>query len=92
MFGILVRQRPRMHAGHEEAGDREQADDGVADERQSRSLVPGPSASNGAPSFQRVPVTALPRSTTRGAVGNLLADHANEILEPLDRCRRTPAG
>ena len=30
----------------------------------SRSLVPGPSASNGAPSFQRQPVTALPRRTT----------------------------
>ena len=31
----------------------------------SRSLVPGPSASNGASSFQRTPVTALPRRTAR---------------------------
>ena len=32
--GIFLRQRPRVHAGHEEAGDLEQADDGVADQRQ----------------------------------------------------------
>ena len=47
----------------------------------SRSLVPGPSASNGAPSFHRQPVTALPRRTDTGPIRNFLADGAQEFLE-----------
>ena len=42
----------------------EVVEDPCADQRQIEIAVPGPSASNGAPSFQREPVTALPRRTT----------------------------
>ena len=49
----------------------------------SRSLVPGPSASNGAPSFHRTPVTALPRSTTPVPGGIALLHRLDELLEPL---------
>ena len=47
-----------------------------------RLLVPGPSESNSAPSFQRRPVTALPRRTTPVSGGIASADYVDEFLQP----------
>jgi hypothetical protein len=58
----------------------------------SRSLVPGPSASNGAPSFQRSPVTALPRSTTpvpSGIAARIRSQKAWNFASSLPKARRT---
>jgi len=61
--GTYRGKRPRVHTRHEEPVIRNRRIAFSPTSVRSRSLVPGPSASNGAPSFHR-PLMALPRSTT----------------------------
>ena len=62
--GILVAERPRMNAGNEETGRNEIQHAAVADHRHVEVARAGTVGIEGAPSFQRSPVTALPRMIT----------------------------
>ena len=80
---IVVAQRTRVHAGHEEAGRVEEQRALAPTSVRSRSLVPGPSRRTGASSFQRWPVTALPRSTTVVPGGTTSSDLRPELVEAI---------
>ena len=73
-----------MQARHEESRDREQADDGVADKGHVEVAGSSTVRIEGRAVLPARAGHRAPPQHDAGAIGNLLADHANEILEALD--------
>ena len=85
---FLVAQRTRMQGRHIKAVETEELERVATDEGQVHVARARPVSIEGAPSFHRVPVTALPRRTAPTPTWDRVADRLAKFVKPAPRLRR----